>query len=48
MLSLDSVTNIDTFSFYLNNIECGFKNSLLNLNSDSFLHNIDKIYDFPI
>ena len=35
MLSLDSVTNIDTFSFDLNNIECGFKNSLLNLNSDT-------------
>ena len=48
MPSLDSTTNINNFSFDLNNIECGFKSSLLNLNSDSFLHNIDKIYDFSI
>ena len=48
MPSLDSVTNINTFSFDLNNIECGFKNYQTNFSLDSFSYNLATIYDFLI
>lgn len=43
-----SITNIDAFSFDLNNIECGFKSYQANFSLDSFLYNLATIYDFSI
>lgn len=40
------ITNINIFNFYLNSIECDFKNHQYNFSLDSFLYNLYTIYDF--